>query len=85
MSRHCFFPTNVNQYECVDDLVTKNLRYPYITELKGAYAIMEVQKIELEEALKSMDATMKDQESQYKAKIDAYNVELEELQRENRS
>ncbi|KDP37763.1 hypothetical protein JCGZ_06442 [Jatropha curcas] len=48
-----------------------NLSFGHITKLKGAYTTMEVKKVELEEALKSMDAAMRRQEALYKSEVDA--------------
>ncbi|KDP25974.1 hypothetical protein JCGZ_22704 [Jatropha curcas] len=56
-----------------------------ITKLKGAYMTMEVKKNKMEDALKSIDTTMKEQKVQCKAKIVAQDVELEKLHGENRA
>ncbi|KDP38302.1 hypothetical protein JCGZ_05188 [Jatropha curcas] len=86
---------NAHQFECMDDLAKRdfvnqclfqalnanNLRLGRITKLKGAYTTTEVKKNELEDALKSIDTTMKDFFESIKI-LEAENREGEdELQR----
>ncbi|KDP30093.1 hypothetical protein JCGZ_18597 [Jatropha curcas] len=52
-----------------------NLNYARINKLKGAYTKMEVKKVQLGEALKSLDSAIKEQEAQHQAEIGARDAE----------
>ncbi|KDP24239.1 hypothetical protein JCGZ_26644 [Jatropha curcas] len=74
MARHCLFPADARFFECMDDLARKdiinqclfqalnanNINFGRITKSKGAYTEMEVQKIQMEDALKGIENSMRE-------------------------
>ncbi|KDP45951.1 hypothetical protein JCGZ_11854 [Jatropha curcas] len=54
---------------------------PSVGELKGKIIKLEVKKVELEDALKILDAAITEQASQHKAEIDALNIKHLKLKR----
>ncbi|KDP47015.1 hypothetical protein JCGZ_10742 [Jatropha curcas] len=66
----------VEDYQAIN---ANNINHACIKKLKGGYTKLEVKKVELEEALKSLDSTMKEQETRHKTEIEALNVEHEKL------
>ncbi|KDP32690.1 hypothetical protein JCGZ_14746 [Jatropha curcas] len=99
MLRHCLFSANAQQSECLDDLGIKdlvnqslfqainanNFNYARIKRLKRAYMKMEVKRVELEEALKSLNSSMMEQEAQHKAELTAWDTKHKELQEDLRA
>ncbi|KDP30363.1 hypothetical protein JCGZ_17092 [Jatropha curcas] len=97
MARHCLFHTDVRFFDTMDDLTRKdfinqclfqalnanNINFSQITKLKGSYTKMEVKKNEMEDALKSVEAAMREQKAQHKLEIATCYAKLERLKEEN--
>ncbi|KDP33300.1 hypothetical protein JCGZ_13087 [Jatropha curcas] len=60
-----------------------NMHFSRITKLKKSYTEMEMKKNQMEDALKSAEVSMREQEAQHKAEIIAWEADIGKLREEN--
>ncbi|KDP46448.1 hypothetical protein JCGZ_12931 [Jatropha curcas] len=73
VAHHCLFPTDASYFEHLDD----------ITKLKIGYTKMKVKKSHMEDALKGVEVTMREQEPEHKAEIATQDADVDRLREEN--
>ncbi|KDP31514.1 hypothetical protein JCGZ_15359 [Jatropha curcas] len=91
ITRNCLFCANSHYDEHLDDVATRNLfnqclfqavkannmHFAQISKLKASYTGMEVKKNQMEDALKSVEVSMKEQKAQHKVEIVAREAEID--------
>ncbi|KDP35803.1 hypothetical protein JCGZ_10439 [Jatropha curcas] len=60
-----------------------SMHFARISKLKSGYAEMEIKKNQMDDALKSVKVSIREQEAQHKADIIAQEVEIEKFTEEN--
>ncbi|KDP30295.1 hypothetical protein JCGZ_17165 [Jatropha curcas] len=97
MVQNYLFPTDAHYFKHLNDVAIRdminqclfqainanNMHFARIAKSKIGYTEMEVKKNQIEDALKSAEVSMREQEAQHKAEIDARDANIDKLREEN--